>query len=68
MPYVVCPIPTGSLSMCGGTPRGQCLTSSGACACSTGYSGVDCGKCALGYSREGMRCVLESEYLCLLLL
>ncbi|DBB00425.1 TPA: hypothetical protein ACH3X3_002146 [Trebouxia sp. C0006] len=60
VPYVVCPIPTGSLSMCGGTPRGQCLTSSGACACSTGYSGVDCGKCALGYSREGMRCVLES--------
>ncbi|KAL0022292.1 hypothetical protein WJX79_005985 [Trebouxia sp. C0005] len=60
VPYVICPIPSGSLSMCGGTPRGQCLTSSGACSCSTGYSGVDCGKCALGYSREGMRCVLES--------
>ncbi len=61
VPYVVCPIPTGSLSMCGGTPRGQCMTSSGECTCNTGYSGVDCGKCALGYSREGMRCVLASE-------
>ena len=49
--------------MCGGTPRGQCMTSSGECTCNTGYSGVDCGKCALGYSRESMRCVLESEYL-----
>ena len=61
VPYVVCPIPTGSLSMCGGTPRGQCMTSSGQCTCSQGYSGLDCGKCASGYSREGLRCVLESK-------
>ena len=40
------------------------MTSSGACACNTGYSGLDCGKCALGYSREGMRCVLESKAPC----
>ena len=61
IPYVMCPIPSGSLSMCGGTPRGQCMTSSGQCSCNTGYSGVDCGSCALGYSREGMRCVLEGQ-------
>lgn len=61
IPYVMCPIPSGSLSMCGGTPRGQCMTSSGQCSCNTGYSGVDCGSCALGYSREGVRCVLEGE-------
>lgn len=61
IPYVMCPIPSGSLSMCGGTPRGQCMTSSGQCTCNTGYSGVDCGSCALGYSREGVRCVLEGE-------
>ena len=64
IPYVMCPIPSGSLSMCGGTPRGQCITSSGQCSCNTGYSGVDCGSCALGYSREGRRCVLEGQYHC----
>lgn len=61
IPYVKCPIPLGSLSMCGGTPRGQCMTSSGQCSCNTGYSGVDCGSCALDYSREGVRCVLEGQ-------
>ena len=38
------------------------MTSSGQCSCNTGYSGVDCGKCSLGYSREGLRCILASEF------
>lgn len=57
VPMVPCPIPTGSLSMCGGPPRGVCATGSGACICSQGYAGSDCGSCLPGYYRQGARCL-----------
>ena len=56
MAMVPCPIPTESLSMCGGAPRGVCATASGACMCSRGYAGSDCGGCTQGYYRQGLRC------------
>ncbi|KAK9829530.1 hypothetical protein WJX72_006342 [[Myrmecia] bisecta] len=55
--FSLCPIPTGSLSMCGGSPRGICVSGTGACICSTGYAGFDCGECQEGYYREGTRCM-----------
>ena len=50
-------MPTGSLSMCGGPPRGVCATSTGACSCSYGYAGSDCGSCSSGFYRQGTRCL-----------
>ena len=57
VPYTSCPTPSGSLSMCGGPPRGICSTATGACSCNTGYSGSDCSSCAAGYTRQGTRCI-----------
>ena len=57
MPMLPCPLPRNSLSMCGGSPRGICATASGACQCSLGYAGLDCGSCAPGYYRQGVRCL-----------
>lgn len=57
MAFTECPTPAGSLSMCGGPPRGVCATSSGACSCSYGYAGSDCGSCSSGFYRQGTRCL-----------
>ncbi|KAK9901231.1 hypothetical protein WJX75_001560 [Coccomyxa subellipsoidea] len=54
--FVPCPAPPGSLSPCGGAPRGVCASASGACACGRGYAGADCGSCSAGFYRQGTRC------------
>ena len=44
--------------VCGG--RGVCSAAVGACRCHQGYTGLDCGRCALGYLRSPGTCCVHS--------
>jgi hypothetical protein len=55
LPFLSCPPFEPGLPACNGL--GVCYNSLGSCACTKGYAGPDCSRCAADYKRVGGFCV-----------
>ncbi|KAK3261623.1 hypothetical protein CYMTET_29478 [Cymbomonas tetramitiformis] len=54
-----CPSSGNNILPCSG--HGKCVTTAGVCECFSGYTGLDCATCAVGYISEGLQCALVTR-------